>query len=197
MSQKPKPEVVRLKQADSAEKAEDAWIIIGEVRKTVGLQGWLRVGLLTDYPERFKPGARVYVQNRQGEREPAVVCEWRGHFTGTAIDVKFEGADDCDAAAAYVNSSLVIPKSDREPLRSNSEFYPDELVGMQVIGPDGQPSGQVIKLEAEAPCPYILVQTAASLEVMIPFKKIFIKSVDRAAGTVRLVEPVSFHIPEE
>ncbi len=197
MSQKPKPEVVRLNPGKPDEKSESSWIDIGEVRKTVGLKGWLRVGLLTDYPERFKPGSRVFVQKRTGEPEVAVVSEWRGHFTGTAIDIKFEGADDCDAAAAYVNSMLVIPKTEREQLRSNSEFYPDELPGMQVIGPDGQPSGSVIKLDAEAPCPYILVRTPDSNEVMIPFKKIFIKSVDRAAGTVRLVEPVSFHIPVE
>ncbi len=197
MSQKPKSGTVSLKQEKSDEKPDNAWITIGQVRKTVGLKGWLRVGLLTDYPERFQPGTRMFVQKKQGEPEPAVVSEWRGHFTETAIDVKFEGADDCDAAAVYVNTLLVIPKSEREQLRSNSEFYPDELVGMQVMGPDGKPSGRVVKLEAEAPCPYILVRADDSTEVMIPFKKIFIRSVDRASGTVRLVEPVSFHIPVE
>ncbi len=197
MSQKSQPEIVRLKQEKSDEKAEDSWIAIGQVRKTVGLKGWLRVGLLTDYPERFQPGTRVFVQKKQGEPEPVVVSEWRGHFTETAIDIKFEGADDCDAAAVYVNTLLVIPRAQREKLRSNSEFYPDELVGMQVLGPDGEKSGQVVKLEAEAPCPYILVRATDATEVMIPFKKIFIRSVDRASGTVRLVEPVSFHIPVE
>lgn len=197
MSQKPKPEITRLKAEKPGAGASDSWIAIGQVRKTVGLKGWLRVGLLTDFPDRFQPGSQVFVQNRSGETEVATVSEWRGHFTETAIDIKFDGADDCDAAAAYVNAMLVIPKSQRERLRGNSEFYPDELIGMQVLGPDGQPSGKVLKLEADAPCPYILVQTADSTEVMIPFKKIFIKSVDRAAGTVRLVEPVSFHIPVE
>ncbi|MDD3148332.1 MAG: ribosome maturation factor RimM [Candidatus Riflebacteria bacterium] len=197
MSQKPKPEVVRLNPAKTAAKAESPWVDIGEVRKTVGLKGWLRVGLLTDYPERFQPGSRVFVQRKTGEPEVVVISEWRGHFTGTAIDVKLEGIDDCDAAAVYVNSMLVIPKSEREKLKGNSEFYPDELPGMQVIGPDGEPSGVVIKLEAEAPCPYILVRLPDSAEVMIPFRKIFIKSVDRASGKVRLVEPVSFHMPVE
>lgn len=197
MSQKPQPEIVRLKGTGIAEKSDDSWISVGTVRKTVGLKGWLRVGLLTDFPDRFKPGSRVFVQKRFGEPEPVVVSEWRGHFTETAIDLKFEGADDCDAAAAYVNAELVIPRAEREKIRSNSEFYPDELPGMQVLSPEGEPAGKVVKLEADVPCPYILIQTDKSVEVMIPFKKIFIKSVDRAARTVRLLEPVSFHIPAE
>lgn len=197
MNRKPKAEIVSLKPGKAENKPDDLWIAIGQVRKTVGLKGWLRIGLMTDYPDRFQPGSQLFVQKRFGEPETVVVSEWRGHFTDTAIDVKFEGADDCDAAAAFVNAMLVIPRSEREKLRSNTEFYPDELCGMQVVGPDGQPSGKVIKLEADAPCPYLLVQLPDSTEVMIPFRKIFIKSVDRAAGMVRLVEPVSFHIPVE
>ncbi|MDD2998915.1 MAG: ribosome maturation factor RimM [Candidatus Riflebacteria bacterium] len=192
-----KSEVVRLKATGTSENTEDSWIAVGKVRRTVGLHGWLRIGLLTDFPERFKPGTRVFVQKRFGEPEPVVVSEWRDHFTDTAIDLKFEGADDCDTAAAFVNAMLVVPRSEREKLRGNSDFYADELEGMTVLSPDGKLAGKVLKLESEVPCPYILVLSTDSVEAMVPFRKIFIKSVDRGAKTVRLAEPLSFHIPVE
>ena len=176
---------------------DDSWIVIGKVRRTVGLKGWVRVGLLTDYPERFSPGSRVLVKRLSGDPEPAEIGDWREHFSGDAIEIRFAGVEDCDAAATFVNTLLVIPKAEREQLRSNSEFYPDELTGMQVLAPDGEVSGEVVILEAEAACPYLVVKTSTGSEVLIPFRKVFISSVDRKARQIKLVEPLSFHVPVE
>jgi len=190
------PRVLRLNKSESSAE-EDSWIVIAKVRRTVGLKGWVRIGLLTDYPERFSPGSHVLVKRLTGEPEPAEIADWREHFSGDAIEVRFAGINDCDAASAFVNTLLVIPKSEREKLRSNSEFYPDELSGMQVIGPDGEVSGEVVTLEAEVACPYLVIKITSGAEIMVPFRKVFISSVDREAKQVRLVEPVSFHLPVE
>jgi 16S rRNA processing protein RimM len=186
-----------LRNLDSAADPQDQWIVIGRVRKTVGLQGWLRVGILTDFPERFSPGSRVLLRKKSGEPEAVTVSDWREHFSGEVIELKFAGADDCDSAADFVNAELVIPKSDREKIRSNSEFYPDELEGMQVISPEGIIVGKVLKLESDVPCPYLLIVDDNSREVMVPFRKVFIRSIDRKTSTVKLVEPLSYHIPVE
>lgn len=183
------------KQVSSAE--DDTWIVIGKVRRTVGLKGWVRIGLNTDFPERFSPGNQVLVKRLTGEPEPVEIGDWREHFSGDAIEIKFAGVNDCDAAASFVNTLLVIPKSAREKLRNDSEFYPDELSGMQVVGPDGKVSGVAVSLEADAALPYLVVKTNNGSEVMIPFLKVFIGSVDRMARQIKLVEPVVFHFPVE
>jgi len=190
------PRIMRLNRQE-ASATEDSWIVIGKVRRTVGLQGWIRIGMNTDYPERFSPGSQVMVKRLTGEPEPVEIEDWREHFSGDAIEIKFAGIDDCDAAATFVNTLLVIPRSEREQLSDDSEFYPDELTGMQVIGPDGEVSGVAVSLEVEVACPYLVVKTGDGSEVMIPFKKIFISSVDRKARQIRLVEPVAFHVPVE
>lgn len=193
-------EIIDLKAHKESGSSNDSWIAVGKVRKTVGLQGWLRIGLLTDYPDRFEPGSEIYIQKRFGEPEMAVVEDWRDHYSDTAIEIKIEGADDCDTASAYVNAMIVIPKDEREELDSDTEFYPDELEGMTVLSPEGGAVGEVVKLEADAPCPYILVKTTydgKATEVMIPFIKKFVGAVDRAKKTVKLVEPISFHVPVE
>ena len=124
MSQKPKPEIKRLKAEKPDAGASDPWIAIGQVRKTVGLKGWLRVGLLTDFPDRFQPGSQVFVQNRSGETEVATVSEWRGHFTETAIDIKFEGADDLMRLLPMLTSMLVIRSRNGKASGATLSFTP-------------------------------------------------------------------------
>lgn len=192
-----KPDIICIKSAKTAASQEDNWIVIGQVRKTVGLQGWIRVGLMTDYPDRFEPGEELFLKKRFGEPESVVISEWRPHFAENTVDIKLEEADDCETAAAYVNTLVVIPKEEREELDSDDEFYPDELEGMQVLSPEGKPCGTVLKMDADAPCPYLLVKADEAGEIMIPFRINFVSAIDRKNRTVKLVEPVSYHIPVE
>ena len=192
-----KPDIIYIKSAKTAASQEDNWIVVGQIRKTVGLQGWLRVGLMTDYPDRFEPGEELFLKKRFGEPESVVISDWRPHFTENTVDIKLEEVDDCESAAAYVNTLVVIPKEEREELDSDDEFYPDELEGMQVLSPEGKACGIVLKMEADAPCPYLLVKADEAGEIMIPFRMNFISAIDRKNRTVKLVEPVSYHIPVE
>ena len=189
-------EIVDLKARKKAEAEADDFVTIGLVRKTVGLGGWMRITLMTDYPDRFEPESELTFKKRMGEPFTAIVEDWRDHFSGTAIEIKLKGVEDCDAAAEYVNASIVIPKSEREELEDD-EFYPDEFEGMTVLSPEGNNEGKIRRFEAEAPCPYLEIRLADSTEVMIPFRKEFIASVDKKNRTVRLAQPVSFHIPVE
>ena len=172
---------------------DDRWIAIGQIRKAVGLHGWLRVGILTDFPERFKPGNQVLVQRSDKEPESYTIAEERSHFSGAVLELKFAGIDDCESAQVFVHAMIVIPKAEREELCSDSEFYPDELEGMQVVSPQGQVVGKVLKLETDVPCPYVAIQADDDHEVLVPFRKVFIRSVDRKTRTLQLVESLSYH----
>ena len=52
-------------------------------------------------------------------------------------------------------------------------------------------------MEADAPCPYLLVKADDIGEVMIPFRHNFISCVDKIGKTVKLAEDISYHIPVE
>ena len=198
MANTKKPDIICIKSAKTVESNDEDWIVIGQIRKTVGLQGWLRVGLMTDFPDRFEPGEELFLKKRFGEPESVVISDWNPHLSENTVDIKLEEADDCDEAAVYVNRMVVIPKDEREEIDSDDEFYPDELEGMKVLSPEDKPCGTVIRMDADAPCPYIVVKTdEVEEEVMIPFRQNFISSIDRNNKTVKLVEPVSFHIPVE
>lgn len=192
-----KPDIICIKSAKTAVSEKDNWIVIGQIRKTVGLQGWLRIGLMTDFPDRFEPGEELLIKKQAGRPESVIVSEWRPHFAENAVDILIEGIEDCETAAEYVNSLVVIDKEDREELDSDDEFYPDELEGLTVLSPKGVCCGRVIRMEADAPCPYLLVSSAEAGEVMIPFRRDFISNVDKANKSLRLTEDITFHIPVE
>ncbi len=176
---------------------QEEWTIVGRFGRAIGLQGWIRVIVLTDFPERFDPGSRIYVQKASGVPELVKIRDSRDHFSGDIVEIKIDGIDTREAASGLVNKMLVIPRSERVELSDNTEFYPDELEGMQVAESDDRVVGRVVRLESEIPCPYILVETDDKKELMIPFRKVFIRSIDRKARVVNLVEPLSFHNPGE
>lgn len=192
-----KPDIICIKSAKTVAADKENWIAIGQIRKTVGLQGWLRISLMTDFPDRFEPGEELLFKKQTGIPESVIVSEWRPHFAENAVDILVEGIESCEAAAEYVNSLVVIPKDEREELDSDDEFYPDELEGMKVLSPKGVCCGRVIRMEADAPCPYLLVSSEEAGEVMIPFRHDFISSVDKANNSLKLTEDISFHIPVE
>ncbi len=192
-----KPEIICLKSAKSVDLPKDNLIVIGQIRKTVGLKGWLRVSLMTDFPDRFEPGEELCLRKQNGSSESVIVSEWRPHYSENTVDILLEGIDSCEIAGAYVNRLVVITKEEREELDSEDEFYPDELEGFQVLSPEGKYCGDVVKMEADAPCPYLVVSTKEAGELMIPFLHKFIDSISKDNNSLKLVEPISFHIPIE
>jgi 16S rRNA processing protein RimM len=192
-----KPNIICFKEAKNFVSNEEDWIVIGQIRKTVGLKGWLRVSLMTDFPDRFEPGEELLLKKQFGEPESVIIREWRPHFAENAVDILVEGIENCEEASSFVNRLVVIHKDDREELDSDDEFYPDELSGMMVLSPDGVSCGEVIRMEAEAPCPYLVVKTNNSGEVMIPFRSNFISEINKKDKTLKLVEQITYHIPIE
>ena len=192
-----KPEIICIKSAEVVNSDTKDWIAIGQIRKTVGLKGWLRVSLMTDFPDRFEPGEELTLRKHNGSSESVMVSESKPHYSENAVDVLLEGIDNCDSAASYVNRLVVIPKEEREELDSDDEFYPDELEGFRVLSPENEDCGKVNRMEADAPCPYLVISAKDSVEIMVPFLRKFIGSIDKNNKSLKLVEPISFHIPIE
>ena len=136
----------------------------------------------------YQPGKSI-----EEVKEELVVNAIKEHFSGAMLNVLFEGIRDCDEAAGLINSYLVIPRNLRQKLRDKNSFYADELADMQILSPEGDVVGLVVRLESEVPSPYLVTQINELGEVLIPFRKVFISEIDRKTRTVKLVEPASVH----
>lgn len=190
-----KPKILKLtkggKLADANNIGENL-IVIGKILKTVGLKGMLKVNMLTDFPERFAPGEVATVRRKDGSLEDWKIIQKRDHFTGTRVDILFDGISNRDEAADLVSCFLVIEKSERIELPEGS-FYSDELEGMAVFS-GGVNVGNVLTLESDVPSPYIDIDAGDLGEVMIPFRKQFLE-INKAERKVVLKQDISVHMP--
>ena len=107
MTNKPKkPEIICLKSAKSVDLPKDNLIVIGQIRKTVGLKGWLRVSLMTDFPDRFEPGEELCLRKQNGSSESVIVSEWRPHYSENTVDILLEGIDTRRDGLSWVIQSI-------------------------------------------------------------------------------------------
>jgi 16S rRNA processing protein RimM len=114
--------------------------VVGLVRGVHGLNGALRVEILTDRPEaRFARGAVLY---REGSGEPLTVNDAVAIPDGPGWRVRFKNVGDRAAADALRGAYLEadVPPGD-EPGRGAAYWH--EVVGTPVRGIDGEELGTV------------------------------------------------------
>jgi 16S rRNA processing protein RimM len=173
-----------------------SWVAIGKLLRCVGLDGWVRVGVMTDFPERFVSGAKYHFQKTSGALSPCGIEEVRDHFSADVLELKFVGHDHRDSISEFVGAHLVIPKDQREPLNDQT-FYPDEIQGFVLLGPNQKKVGTVLKLEADVPCPYLVIDSDDYGEVLIPFRKVFFAEISKQKGLLMLENDLEMHVPVE
>lgn len=112
-------------------------VAVGRVRGLHGLNGAVRVEVLTDQPEvRFAPGARVWTGAR---RDPLTVLE--AVEDGRGLRVRFAEIPDRNAAESLRDADLEIA-ADPGSLDEGAVYW-HELIGVAVVGLDGGELGTV------------------------------------------------------
>lgn len=99
----------------------------------------------------------------------------------------FRGVADRDAAEGLVKAILWIDLDESETSSEEDAWYDHQLVGLKVVR-DGVEVGTVRLVEHLPAQDLLLVKTPAG-EVMVPFVKAIVPSVDLAAGIVTVTPP--------
>ncbi|THG31738.1 ribosome maturation factor RimM [Naasia lichenicola] len=161
---------------------------VGRLTKAHGLKGALKLELFTDDPaKRFAPGAEFSLQVPtsspwHGKRISLTELRWyNGHPVGF-----FEGVADRTAAESLVKAILWVEQPVDEPGEEDA-WYDHQLVGLTVVR-DGSPVGTIARLE-HLPAQDLLVVKTADGEVLVPFVKAIVPSVDIEARVVTVTPP--------
>jgi len=165
---------------------------VGRLVKAHGLKGALKLELYTDNPERrFVPGAEFTLQVPE-------VSPWHGKsitvreyrvMNGNPV-VFFDDIDDREGAEGLVRAILWIDQ-DVDEIEDDA-WYDHQLVGLDVVR-DDTVIGSVVRVE-HMPAQDLLIVTpvtdsGAGAEIMVPFVKAIVPSVDVAAGRVIVTPP--------
>ena len=109
---------------------------VGRVAKAHGLRGEVVVALSTDRAERVDPGSVL-----QTDHGPLEVLASRPHQHRWIV--QFAGIDTREAAEALHGRVLRA-----EPVADEDALWVHELIGAEVLTPDGRTWGRVIEVEA-------------------------------------------------
>jgi 16S rRNA processing protein RimM len=162
--------------AGSPPSGEPDFLVVGKIRRTHGLRGELLMEILTEFPERLKPGVVVYVGQ---EHRQLHIRSQRDHNQGLLI--AFDGFHNPESAAELRNQLVFVPAGDRPPL-PEGEYYHHQLLGLRVVSDEGQDLGIMRQiLETGANDVYIVVPEAGP-ELLLPAIESVILDIDLDRG---------------
>ncbi len=169
-------------------------IRIGQAKKPKE-DGWVRLKMFTDHPERFEVGSELLAEIEPGRGVAVKVIEARD--SGPADEVEIRIAEIGTGTPCLVNppGRFFIEKRERKPAPRGS-FYPDELEGMSVEDCRGTVVGTVVRLVSEVPAPYLVVKSDRYGELLIPYHRQVLREISRDKRRVKLIGTAEEQVPE-
>lgn len=155
-------------------------VLVGRIGRAHGIRGDVAVDVRTDAPElRFADGAVL-----RTDRGPLTVERTVWH-SGRLL-VRFTGVADRTAAEALSGLELSIPAGDRGEAGDDA-WWDDDLIGLTAVTREGAVLGSVTDVVHAAQV-LIAVADAGGREVLVPFVRALVPTVDIPAGRL-VVDP--------
>ncbi len=164
---------------------EEAFISIGMILKPVGLQGEVKVALLTDFPERFDGLDEVMVLNNVQERFKLKISKVRHGVS--FVYLSFVGLTSVREVDVLRGGLLQVPESERIVLPEGSYFHSD-LIGMEVHTHSGVFLGTISDI-LETGSNDIFVVNGEKGEFLVPMIEKFVKKVDLKQNRI-CIDPI-------
>ena len=180
----------------TAAEREEPWVWLARIRRPQGRKGEVFADILTDFPEKFAERKRLWLLRGSASgaggdasaREIELAAHWL-HKGGVVLH--FAGIDSITAAETLNGLIVAIPRAERAPL-DEDEIYIGDLVGctlIDVAGPAPVVIGEIEEVDRRAGPVALLVVRGAAGEILIPFAKSFLRTLDLAAKRIEMALP--------
>ena len=145
--------------------------------------------ILTDFPERLKPGGRVFA----GEHYvPQVINSLRSHKKG--FIVAFDGYHDPESVGKLRNQLVFVQSKNLPPL-PEGEYYHHELIGLRMMTSQGRELGELVQILQTGANDVFIVQTPSRTEILIPNNDEIVRKIDLEKGVI-LIDPIPGLLPD-
>ena len=149
---------------------------VGRVERPWGLRGEIKVLPLTDFPERFDAGARVFVR---GEGRRVQHSRWQKG----RVFVALSGVEGVAAAEALRGALLEIPDAET-PQFAEGEYYIDQIEGCEVVSLSGAALGRVREVLQPGANDVYVVRRSSQPDLLIPALREIVVAVDVEARRI-------------
>ena len=165
--------------------AWDDLVLVGRIARPQGHRGEVIVNADTDFPEtRFAPGAVLHVL-RDGQPSTMTVTAMRMH-QGRPV-LRFAGIDTMTAAEGLAGLELRVPESDLVALPPGT-YYEHDLVGSEVVLPDGRSIGRVRAVEGGGGVSRLVIGSGRG-EIQVPLVHAICLEIDIARKRIAIDPP--------
>jgi 16S rRNA processing protein RimM len=167
---------------------DEPTVVVGLVTRAHGLRGEVVVQSRSDNPDRWIPGAVVYVAGRS-----LTVATVRPRGAGRLL-VRFEGIEDRTTADA-LRGEAVIPES-WLPELPEGEWWPHQIEGCMVVTESGRELGRVAEVIANPANDLWVAVDNAGNETLVPALRDVLIDVDVRAKRIEVVDVPGLTVPE-
>ena len=161
------------------------FIVIGQIVRSHGVHGELKVNPLTDCPARFNELRSITVEFPDDTRGELDVS--RASVRNNAVYLQLKGVESREQADALRGLYIVIKAEQLLPLAEGS-FYHFELLGAMVKTTSGKQLGRVDEV-MELTANDVLVVRNRDNEYLIPMIKDVIMQIDTKTAEI-VIEPI-------
>ena len=156
------------------------FVTIGQVLAPWGTKGKLKVRVVTDFPQRFTPSSRIYIN-----QQPLTIDDTEWH-KGKAI-IKLSTIDSVEETQKLLEKPIEIPYSQLHHL-PEGQYYHFQLTGLEVWTTEGELLGNITEvLTAKSNDNYVVSGNQG--EILIPAIEDVVKSIDLSNGRM-VIEPI-------
>jgi len=160
--------------------SETEYVTIGQILAPWGIKGKLKVEVVTDFPQRFTPGSKIYIN-----QQPMTIDSTEWH-KGKAI-IKLSTIDSIEDAQRLRGQPIEIHHSQLQPL-PEGQYYRFQLIGLEVYTTQGELLGNITEiLTAESNDIYVVSGDRG--DILIPAIEDVVKSIDLNKERVT-IEPI-------
>jgi 16S rRNA processing protein RimM len=162
------------------------FITIGEIIKTRGLRGCMKVLSFVDTGDISDELASVYIQDNSGQKK--LYCLRKIDISGKFLFIELEDVNDVDVAKTFVGSKVVIQRNMMKEL-PEGEYYWRDIIGLDVYTDDGKLLGQIESIFPTGSND-VYVCKGGGREILLPAIADVIQSIDieRRVINVKLME---------
>ena len=176
--------------------APSPWLAVAHLVRPQGRKGELLAELLTEFPDRFGGGARIYLAQPgfdgppEAARVATVTSFWlpKGKQAGRIV-LGLDISQSIGDAERLAGNEVLVPSGERRALDGDA-VYIDDLIGCllldgserigtveEVLSINSSALGQAIESDAPEGAPVLVVRGEDGVEYLIPFARAYLRSV--------------------
>jgi 16S rRNA processing protein RimM len=157
----------------------DTAVTIGRITAAHGIRGEVKVEPLTDFPQRFQPGSRLWLDGAPHDVE-------RGRPQGRNVILKLRGVDSRTQAEALAGKALLAPEA--APIEDEGVYYLHDVIGLRVEDTAGQTLGRLAEVLSTGSNDVYVVRGDRG-ELLLPALDDVIRQVDLPGGRILVDVP--------